>query len=105
MSDIETGAVRNSRVDPKSPKYGDTSATYWKLYASEAEINDMNLVKSLMGNTNSMVLLNSLFSSIVASFIIEIYKTLLPASNGQQTTNGPQVSQFASISYCFSVSS
>ena len=94
----------------KAPKYGDTSATYWKLYASEAEINDMNLVKSLMGNTNSMVLLvrgdahyihimvsyrltitlqNSLFSSIVASFIIEIYKTLLPASNGQQTTNGP----------------
>jgi hypothetical protein len=41
----------------KAPKYGDTSATYWKLYAAEAEINDTNLVESLMGNTNSMVLL------------------------------------------------
>ncbi|KAF8468062.1 hypothetical protein DFH94DRAFT_816708, partial [Russula ochroleuca] len=110
MSDIEAqapGPVRNlrqkksrrklrrpswqlDRVDTKPPKYGDTSATHWKLYASESEINDMNLVKSLMGNTSSMVLLNSLFSSIVASFIIEIYKTLLPASgNGQQTTSGP----------------
>jgi hypothetical protein len=33
---------------------------------------------------------NSLFSSIIASFIIEIYKTLSPASgNGQQTTDSP----------------
>jgi Family of unknown function (DUF6535) len=35
-----------------------------------------------------ITLQNSLFSSIVASFIIEIYKTLLPV-NGQQTTSGP----------------
>jgi hypothetical protein len=95
-----------------APKYGDTSATYWKLYGSEAEINDENLVDSLKGNTGSMVFLvsgdthrrlqvhiavsmshtialqNTLFSAIVASFIIEIYKTLLP-SNGQNTADGP----------------
>jgi hypothetical protein len=41
----------------KAPKYGDPSATYWKLYLSEAEINDKNLVESLMGNTSSMVIL------------------------------------------------
>ncbi|KAH9984595.1 hypothetical protein BJV77DRAFT_167074 [Russula vinacea] len=81
---------RVKEKDFVSPKYGDTSAAYWKLYASEAEINDKNLVDGLMGNTNSMVILNTLFSSIVASFIIEIYRTLLPGNGaGQQTTSGP----------------
>ncbi|KAN0109411.1 hypothetical protein V8E52_009328 [Russula decolorans] len=67
-----------------APKHGDTSATYWKLYGFEAEIYDKNFVESLMGNTNSMVFLNTLFSAIVAAFIIEIYKTLSP-TNGQPT--------------------
>ncbi|KAF8468066.1 hypothetical protein DFH94DRAFT_657338, partial [Russula ochroleuca] len=94
LNPIRRGPSLNSwqdRVEEKdfvSPKYGDTSATYWKLYASEAEINDKNFLDSLMGNTNSMVILNTLFSSIVASFIIEIYKTLLPG-NGQQTAGSP----------------
>jgi hypothetical protein len=88
----------------KATKYGDTSATYWKLYKSEAEMNDKDLVKSLKDNTESMVILvrgdahlicrsllwsltiilqNAVFSSIVASFIIEIYKTLLPGNSQQ----------------------
>ena len=37
-----------------APKYGDTSATYWKLYGSEAEIYDENLVESFKRNTSSM---------------------------------------------------
>ena len=40
-------------------EYGDTSATYWNLYLSEAEINDKNFVESLEGDTNSMVLVVS----------------------------------------------
>ncbi|KAH9976977.1 hypothetical protein BJV77DRAFT_563395 [Russula vinacea] len=107
--DVESQVpVNQDRVDEKdpnldaptngiAPKYGDTSSAYWKLYRSEAEINDKNLVETLMGNTNSMVFLNSLFSSIVASFIIEIYKIL--------QTPIPQVPPFASISCCFSASS
>lgn len=75
-----------SNFDP--PQYGDTSATYWKLYASEAEIYDENFVNTLKGNTESMVFLNTLFSAIVAAFIIEIYKTLLP-SNGQNVVDIP----------------
>jgi len=71
-------------VDPEVSKYGDTSATYWKLYGSEAEAYDRKYVENLRGDTESMVFLNSLFSSIVASFIIEIYKTLLP-DRGEQT--------------------
>ncbi len=39
------------------PKDGDTSATYWKLYASEAENYDKNFVNSLKGNAESMVFL------------------------------------------------
>ncbi|KAF8464556.1 hypothetical protein DFH94DRAFT_824994, partial [Russula ochroleuca] len=74
---------RNKIPKTKAPKHGDASATYWKLYRSEAEINDKKFVDSLKGNTDSMVFLNTLFSSIVASFIIEIYKTL-------QTTGGPR---------------
>jgi len=89
--DVEAQSPADKK-DPNSPtcKYGDASASYWKLYEHESQINDKNFVESLMGNTNSMVILNSLFSSIVASFIIEIYKTLNPASgNGQQTAQGP----------------
>ncbi|KAN0109645.1 hypothetical protein V8E52_009082, partial [Russula decolorans] len=62
----------------------DTSATYWKLYGYEAKIYDKNFVESLMGNTNSMVFLNTLFSAIVAAFIIEVYKTL-SSTNSQPT--------------------
>ncbi|KAI0290608.1 hypothetical protein BC826DRAFT_912971, partial [Russula brevipes] len=70
----------------KVTKYGDTSATYWKLYASEAETHDEKFVQSLKDNTDSMVFLSGLFSAIVGSFIIEIYKTLLP-DNGQRTVD------------------
>jgi hypothetical protein len=80
--DPDSHPLQSDNTSAVAPKYGDTSATYWKLYRSEAEINDKNVVESLMGNTSSMVFLNSLFSSIVASFIIEIYKTL-------QTSNPP----------------
>lgn len=38
-------------------KHGDTSATYWRLYMSEAKINDEKLIESLRGDTNSMVFL------------------------------------------------
>ncbi|KAH9034588.1 hypothetical protein EDB85DRAFT_994958 [Lactarius pseudohatsudake] len=62
-------------------EYGDTSAAYWKLYGSEAEIYDQKLVDSLSGETQSMLILNGLFSSVVASFIIETYKTLVPGNN------------------------
>jgi hypothetical protein len=41
----------------KAPKYGDPNATYWKLYLSEAEINDKILLEGLKGNTKSMVIL------------------------------------------------
>ncbi|KAH9991122.1 hypothetical protein BJV77DRAFT_554459 [Russula vinacea] len=72
-----------------APKYGDPSATFWNLYMSKAEIYDQKLVESLLGHTNSMVFLVTLFSAIVGSFIIETYKTLLPAgSNNQLVTNG-----------------
>ena len=41
-------------IAPKLPKHGDTSSAYWKLYRSEAEINDKNLVETLTSNTDSM---------------------------------------------------
>jgi uncharacterized protein DUF6535 len=41
-----------------------------------------------MSRALTITLQNTLFSSIVASFIIETYKTLIP-SNGQQTADGP----------------
>jgi hypothetical protein len=80
---------------------------------SEAEINDKNLVESLEGDTKSMELVvsaraslfraaiyslalqNTIFSSIVASFIIETQKTLQP-NNGQQSVS--QLAQQTSIS-------
>ena len=38
-------------------KPSDPSAAYWKLYMSEAEINDRKLIDSLKGHTESMVFL------------------------------------------------
>ncbi len=38
-------------------EYGDSSALYWKLYASEAETSDQKLVETLTGDTNSMLIL------------------------------------------------
>ncbi|KAF8271299.1 hypothetical protein EI94DRAFT_1540211, partial [Lactarius quietus] len=76
----------------------------WKLYVSEAEENDQKLVDSLSGDTNSMLILNGLFSAIVASFIVETYHSLQP-DNGQQTVDllsqlvsGPNSTQSSSPS-------
>ncbi|KAI9440831.1 hypothetical protein H4582DRAFT_2074645 [Lactarius indigo] len=80
----------------KVHEYGDTSAAYWKLYGSEAEKYDQKLVDSLSGETQSMLILNGLFSSVVASFIIETYKTLQPGNN--QPTGATQSSSSSSPS-------
>ncbi|KAI0290610.1 hypothetical protein BC826DRAFT_913033 [Russula brevipes] len=73
--------------------YNNTSAAYWELYMSEAENKDKKFVENLNGDTNSRVVMPltvtwqiSLFSTVVASFIIEIYKTLLP-DNSQRTVD------------------
>ncbi|KAI0294682.1 hypothetical protein B0F90DRAFT_1276323 [Multifurca ochricompacta] len=76
-----------SSIDEKgrtAAQYGDTSSIFWKLYSSEAEANDEKLVHNLAGDTDSMLILNGLFSSIVSTFIIESYKKLQP-DTGQQT--------------------
>ncbi|KAH9167003.1 hypothetical protein EDB89DRAFT_1817568, partial [Lactarius sanguifluus] len=68
----------------EAAEYGDSSTMYWNLYASEAEISDQKLVETLTADTGSMLILNSIFSSIIASFIIETYKALQP-DNNQET--------------------
>ncbi|KAN0129261.1 hypothetical protein V8E53_012960, partial [Lactarius tabidus] len=77
---------------------------YWKLYVSEAEQNDQKLVESLSGDTNSMLILNGLFSAIVASFIVVTYQSLQP-DTGQLTVDllsqlvaGPNSNQSSSPS-------
>jgi hypothetical protein len=59
-------------------EYGDTSATYWNLYLSEAEINDKNLVESLEGDTKSMELVVSQSTSPLShcNFLLSPYRTL-----------------------------
>jgi hypothetical protein len=59
-------------------EYGDTSATYWNLYLSEAEINDQNFVDSLEGDAKSMALVVSLSGSLVShyNFLLSPYRTL-----------------------------
>jgi hypothetical protein len=72
---------------------------------SEAKINDKKFIESLRGDTNSMgflvrsnrtslisrslmvILQNTLFSAIVASFILETYG--LSDDSGQQAADGP----------------
>ncbi|KAI9440901.1 hypothetical protein H4582DRAFT_1504069 [Lactarius indigo] len=84
---MEGKPVRKSDVKrSEAAEYGDTSAVYWKLYVSEAEASDQKLVDNLSGDTNSMLILNGLFSAIVASFIIETYKSLQP-DNSQRTVD------------------
>jgi hypothetical protein len=45
------------RYQVTTSKYGNTCATYWKLYMSESEINDKKFIVSLRGDTKSMVFL------------------------------------------------
>lgn len=41
----------------RASKHGDTSATYWRLYMSQAKVNDEKFIERLRGDTNSMVFL------------------------------------------------
>ncbi|KAH9017223.1 hypothetical protein EDB85DRAFT_682169 [Lactarius pseudohatsudake] len=74
-------ASEKRQGEAEAAEYGDSSTMYWNLYASEAEIGDQKLVETLTADTNSMLILNSIFSSIIASFIIETYKALQPNNN------------------------
>ncbi|KAF8264436.1 hypothetical protein EI94DRAFT_1559684, partial [Lactarius quietus] len=61
-----------------------SSATYWKLYGSEAEISDQKLVETLTSDTTAMSILNGIFSSIIASFMIQTSQ-FLQTNNAQET--------------------
>jgi len=69
--------------------YGDTSTKIWKLYGTESERYDRELVDSWKSNTDSMLIFTGLFSSIVASFLIETYKTLTPGSGSSSQSAPP----------------
>ena len=43
----------------EGPKYANSSAMYWELYGSEAEINNQKFVTTLPGVMKSMVILVS----------------------------------------------
>ncbi|KAF8258836.1 hypothetical protein EI94DRAFT_1090863 [Lactarius quietus] len=64
--------------------YGDSSATYWELYASEAKISDQKFVDTLIGDTNAMSIMNGIFSSVIATFIQQASQALQP-NNSQET--------------------
>ncbi|KAF8480472.1 hypothetical protein DFH94DRAFT_650755, partial [Russula ochroleuca] len=66
--------------------YGDSSTGIWKLYGAESEKHDKALVDGWKSNTDSMLIFTGLFSTIVASFLIETYKTLTPGSGSQTAT-------------------
>ncbi|KAI9440905.1 hypothetical protein H4582DRAFT_1876345, partial [Lactarius indigo] len=83
-NDYEKKPVGKRQSEAEGAEYGDPSAMYWNLYASEAEISDQKLVETLTGDTSSMLFLNSIFSAIIAGFIIETYKALQP-DNDQET--------------------
>lgn len=44
-------------IKVRTPKHGDASAAYWKLYGNGSRINDKNLVGTLMNNTSSMIIM------------------------------------------------
>ncbi|KAI0262552.1 hypothetical protein BC834DRAFT_787682, partial [Gloeopeniophorella convolvens] len=56
----------------------------WKLYGVESEKYDMALVNSWKASADSMLIFTGLFSAIVATFLVETYKTLQP-DTGTQT--------------------
>ena len=49
--------TRRDYCKAPTSKYGDASASYWKLYGHGARVGDKNLVDGLMNNTNSMLIL------------------------------------------------
>ncbi|KAH9043978.1 hypothetical protein EDB84DRAFT_851071 [Lactarius hengduanensis] len=79
-----TQARKKRQGEAEDTEYGDSSARYWNVYASETEISDQKLIETLTGDTNTLLFLNSIFSAIIAAFIIEMYKALQP-DNNQET--------------------
>ncbi|KAI0262555.1 hypothetical protein BC834DRAFT_380882, partial [Gloeopeniophorella convolvens] len=76
--------VNHVDEDNKDTGYGDTSTQIWKLYSVESEKYDMALVNGWKASADSMLIFTGLFSTIVAAFLIETYKTLQP-DTGTQT--------------------
>ncbi|KAI0261631.1 hypothetical protein BC834DRAFT_791317, partial [Gloeopeniophorella convolvens] len=55
----------------------------WKLYGAESEKYDMALVNSWKASADSVLIFTGLFSAIVATFLVETYKTLQPDTGTQ----------------------
>jgi hypothetical protein len=49
--------AKTGNTPTTAPKYGDTSAAYWNLYRSKAEISDKNLIEGIIDNTNPLIFL------------------------------------------------
>ncbi|KAI9440912.1 hypothetical protein H4582DRAFT_1792398, partial [Lactarius indigo] len=56
----------------------------WTLYGSEAEIHDREFVKGLKDDMTLVLIVNVLFSSIIATFVVAAFQTLQP-NNSQET--------------------
>ncbi|KAH9983790.1 hypothetical protein BJV74DRAFT_593982 [Russula compacta] len=90
--ELQRGPLPPAVVSPSSggeheaAGYGDTSTQIWKLYATESEKHDKDLIESWKSNTDSMLIFTGLFSSIVASFLLQTSTSLLPDTGGQTVT-------------------
>ncbi|KAJ7898667.1 hypothetical protein B0H14DRAFT_3853077 [Mycena olivaceomarginata] len=85
------------REPPQAQEYSHESeswaTTAWSIYVSAAEKYDDALVESWKGDMDGLVIFSSLFSGIVAAFIIESYKTLQPDSGDLAVDILKQISQ------------
>ncbi|KAH8979397.1 hypothetical protein EDB86DRAFT_2814671, partial [Lactarius hatsudake] len=64
-------------------EYGDQSSPYWTFYESEAETDDRKSVEALKDDMNMILIVNVLFSTIIATFIVATYQGLQP-DNSQE---------------------
>ncbi|KAH9169426.1 hypothetical protein EDB89DRAFT_2072968 [Lactarius sanguifluus] len=55
-------------------EYGDQSSPYWTFYESEAETEDRKFVEALKDDMTLMLIVNVLFSSIIATIIGATYQ-------------------------------
>ncbi|KAI0314216.1 hypothetical protein OF83DRAFT_1064237, partial [Amylostereum chailletii] len=60
--------------------YNDPRDKFWSMYLTDADKNDAAMTESLKGDADGVLIFTGLFAAIVAAFIIEVYKQLIPDS-------------------------
>ncbi|KAI9447634.1 hypothetical protein H4582DRAFT_11693 [Lactarius indigo] len=92
-TDSDNCGKRGDKNAQRGENYGDSSGRLRVIYLNEAEKEDKEISENWNVDTEGILLFTGLFSTTIASFIIESYKQLSPDSSGMTNALLTQISQ------------